>query len=456
MLIEQIPTSSSSSSARADSDSQEASSQAQIENPSPPTPTTAPLQTSDAAPLPEVDKEAQRSLTRILWSMPSDTDISTVYATLKARLVITLSKDKAAPSTSQNPPRNPPSISQTQAPLHTTEPTPVIPLVQYSGDDSEEEGAQPAATPSTTAESVPPPHAEGTTALNACTPPSVGGSNSPTLRGPAQPIEVVNIDDDSGEDFLPPSEILQQGEADWNFFPHAEDESVPDREEEQLRRRSHGMEINRMVEEVKARMASMQRAEEERVERLRVARRLLNESDEPETQGVVGAINQGAGEAVEERGVVEDSRQEAEKKRKGKETVLPSLKRMRLATRGIMLIFDNPKWNEEIHQRETPTKRLKAGKKLHQPALATIRVEEKFTQYITGIGFDWLLEIEETFVPKNLAKEFFTSFRFTGSTNLEAMSVSFRVFGRQQEMSPNVFSVRMRLYTEARSLVENG
>ncbi|XP_042005821.1 putative uncharacterized protein DDB_G0290521 [Salvia splendens] len=157
MLIEQIPTSSSSSSARADSDNQEASSQAQIENPSPSSP--PPPQTS-AAPPPEVDEEAIKRLYRILRSMPSDTDIPTVYTTIIARLGISLSRDRATTSTPQNPPQNPPSSSQTLTLRHTPTPTPGFPLVQYIGDDSDEEGVQPAATPVAESEDVPAqPHA---------------------------------------------------------------------------------------------------------------------------------------------------------------------------------------------------------------------------------------------------------------------------------------------------------
>ncbi|XP_042056273.1 uncharacterized protein LOC121800844 [Salvia splendens] len=245
-------------------------------------------------------------------------DIPTVYATIKARLGISLSRDRARTST----PQNPPSSSQTPTPRHNPTPTPMFPLVQYSGDDSEEEGAQPVAPPATKIEVVPTqPDAEGTTAPNAPTPPSGGGSSSPTLLGPTQSIEVVNIDDDSTEDFLrPPSEILQHRGAEWTFIPRAEDELVSETEEEPLHRRTRKREIHTLMEELETRVASMQRVEEEQVERPCTVRRLLDEPGEPENQGAV-----------------EDSHQKAEKKRKGKGTVLSSPKRMRPATRGIVI-----------------------------------------------------------------------------------------------------------------------
>ncbi|XP_042027303.1 uncharacterized protein LOC121774502 [Salvia splendens] len=117
-----------------------------------------------------------------------------------------------------------------------------------------------------------------------------------------------------------------------------EDESVPEGEEELLQRRARRVEVNRLVEEVGARMTSMQRAEEWQEERLCVVRQLLNE---PENLGAVGAINQEAGEAEKDRRTVEDIRHKAEKKRKGKETVPPPPKRIRPATRGIV-IADQP------------------------------------------------------------------------------------------------------------------
>ncbi|XP_042012074.1 proteoglycan 4-like [Salvia splendens] len=255
MLLEQLPTSSSSSSSGAGSEDWRTSPRAQVESPSPSS--QPPPQTSVAAPSPEVDEEAQRRLTRILRSMPSEMDIATVYSTVKARLGISLSKDRATTSTSQNPPRHPPSASQTQAPLRTPEPTPFIPLVQYIRDESEEEGGAQPTAPTEEALSVPPPHAEDTTVPNAPTPPSGGGSNSPTLLGPTQPIE-------------------------------AEDESVPETKEEPLRLQTRRMEINTLIKEVEAGVASMQRAEEEHVERPRVVRRLLDEPEEPENKEPLG------------------------------------------------------------------------------------------------------------------------------------------------------------------------
>ncbi|XP_041995718.1 uncharacterized protein LOC121745839 [Salvia splendens] len=442
-----------------------------------------------------------RRLENILRSIPTETDPTAAYATLKAQLGIFRSKDPASTPVPQNPPSSPP---KTQSLPHAPKPTPIFLLVQYSGDDTDEEerGAQPVAAPVEGVESVLPPAAEGTPAQNIPSPASGGGSTS--AHGP-QPIEVVDIDDDDMEDFPPPPSdiLLHQMEADWIFLQAMEDE--PEREEQPL---SRMMTMDHFLGETEALRANQLRREEETMEqRPRVVRRLVDE-EEP--------MNQGAGEAVDDSEAVEDSRvrAERERKRKGKEIAHPPPKRIRPADVGIvitdayqlaspqegdegsdtegrelrwtrtsrrqqgspatppaadysiptvaltpdllqqMLEFDNPKWQEEVNQRVTNQKRLKAGKKLHQPSLETIRDEEKFAEYITGIGFEWLLEVDETPVPEVLAKEFFTSFRFTGSTDLETRSVSFRVFGRGQKMSLNEFSIRMGLYTDAQ--VANG
>ncbi|XP_042005833.1 uncharacterized protein LOC121754559 [Salvia splendens] len=214
------------------------------------------------------------------------------------------------------------------------------PRTIMSGDSDEEAegGAQPAAAPAEKAESVPPPHAEGTSAQNAPSPPSDGSSTSP-LQGPSQPIEVVTIDNNSTEDLQPPPSdiLLQPREADWVFHQAVENE--PDEKEKQpLRRRTRQRNMARIIEEVEARVADKPGREEEPEQRLRIMRRLMDEPEE---------ANQGTGEAAEEREVgkageeregVEDShdREERERKRKGK-SVLPPPKRMRPATWGIVI-----------------------------------------------------------------------------------------------------------------------
>lgn len=48
-----------------------------------------------------------------------------------------------------------------------------------------------------------------------------------------------------------------------------------------------------------------------------------------------------------------------------------------------------------------------------------IGAKKQFLEYIRGIGFGWILEHTPVGVPVNLAKEFFTSFRFTNTTDLD-------------------------------------
>ncbi|KAL1536513.1 hypothetical protein AAHA92_29153 [Salvia divinorum] len=58
-----------------------------------------------------------------------------------------------------------------------------------------------------------------------------------------------------------------------------------------------------------------------------------------------------------------------------------------------------------------------------------------------GLGCD-------TDVPEVLAQEFFTSFRFKNTTDLQKKSISFRLFGTEMRMSLTEWSVRLGLYNE--------
>ena len=52
-------------------------------------------------------------------------------------------------------------------------------------------------------------------------------------------------------------------------------------------------------------------------------------------------------------------------------------------------------------------------------------MEKKFISYFKSIGFEWLLNHNEEEVPGALAKEFFTSFKFKKTTDLDADIISF-------------------------------
>ncbi|KAL1559875.1 hypothetical protein AAHA92_10169 [Salvia divinorum] len=109
--------------------------------------------------------------------------------------------------------------------------------------------------------------------------------------------------------------------------------------------------------------------------------------------------------------------------------------------------FDNPKLEDECAKMISPGKMVNAGKKLHHPSLQRLGEEALFLVYITGIGFEWLLDIEMPELPVAIAQEFFTSFRFKTTADLIAKSISFRVFTREVKMSLTEWSVRLGLYS---------
>ncbi|KAL1536558.1 hypothetical protein AAHA92_29190 [Salvia divinorum] len=74
--------------------------------------------------------------------------------------------------------------------------------------------------------------------------------------------------------------------------------------------------------------------------------------------------------------------------------------------------------------------------------------EATLLEYISGIGFDWLLGTEAPDVPEILAQEFFTTFLFKNTFDLQKKSISFRIFGTEMRMNLTEWSVRLGLFTE--------
>lgn len=58
------------------------------------------------------------------------------------------------------------------------------------------------------------------------------------------------------------------------------------------------------------------------------------------------------------------------------------------------------------------------GRRLDLDVLEGLEVSGEFMEFITGIGFDWLLVPDVQKMPIELAQEFFTSFHFTSSTDV--------------------------------------
>ena len=120
-------------------------------------------------------------------------------------------------------------------------------------------------------------------------------------------------------------------------------------------------------------------------------------------------------------------------------------KRLRLLE--AMVQFEDPKLQKACDGRATNGKSAKSGKKLCLSDLEELGVGKKFISYFKSIGFEWILNHSNAEVPVALAKEFFTSFKFKQSTDLDADTISSRIFNEEMEMSIREWSLRLGLLT---------
>ncbi|XP_047978506.1 myb-like protein X [Salvia hispanica] len=112
-----------------------------------------------------------------------------------------------------------------------------------------------------------------------------------------------------------------------------------------------------------------------------------------------------------------------------------------------MVQLEDPKLQKACDDRATNGRSAKSGKKLCLSDLEELGVEKKFISYFKSIGFEWLLNHNNAEVPVALVKEFFTSFKFKQSTDLDADTISFRLFNEEMEMSIREWSLRLGLLT---------
>ena len=82
-------------------------------------------------------------------------------------------------------------------------------------------------------------------------------------------------------------------------------------------------------------------------------------------------------------------------------------------------------------------------KLLHIPSLTELSVRDSFLASMGTLGFEWLLENRNPEISVRLAKEFFTTFRFQVTTDLDEVSISFIIFGRELSMSLIEWTVRL-------------
>lgn len=73
----------------------------------------------------------------------------------------------------------------------------------------------------------------------------------------------------------------------------------------------------------------------------------------------------------------------------------------------------------------------KSGKQYDPKELQEIDSDEEFCGYISAIRFKWLLKHSTTEVLLNLAREFFSTSRLKRTTDLDADSITFRLFNEE-------------------------
>ncbi|XP_041997721.1 uncharacterized protein LOC121747688 isoform X1 [Salvia splendens] len=108
-----------------------------------------------------------------------------------------------------------------------------------------------------------------------------------------------------------------------------------------------------------------------------------------------------------------------------------------------MKLFDSKELQKVFDSKDEGSKQVKRGKVLHIPSLDELGAREQFLSYLHALGFEWLLENGNPNISVRLAKEFFTTFRFRVTTDLDEVSISFRLF--EWEISMNLIELTVRL-----------
>lgn len=109
--------------------------------------------------------------------------------------------------------------------------------------------------------------------------------------------------------------------------------------------------------------------------------------------------------------------------------------------------YSTKKLQDAFDDKEENSKQVKCGKVLHLPSLTELSVRDSFLSSMGALGFEWLLENRDPEISVSLAKEFFTTFRFQVTTDLDEVSISFRVFERELSMNLIEWTVRLGMYT---------
>ena len=109
--------------------------------------------------------------------------------------------------------------------------------------------------------------------------------------------------------------------------------------------------------------------------------------------------------------------------------------------------YNTKKLQDSFDEKEVNSKQIKCNKVLHFPSLDELAPREPFLSYMRALGFDWLLENGDPTIPVILAKEFLATFRFQVTTDMDEVSISFRVLGREVSMNLIEWTVRLGMCT---------
>ena len=93
-----------------------------------------------------------------------------------------------------------------------------------------------------------------------------------------------------------------------------------------------------------------------------------------------------------------------------------------------MRSFNDQKRATAYKERCSAGKMAKSGKQYNPKELRMFACDEDFRACIYAIGFEWLLKHNQAKVPVDLAQEFFSTFQLKNTSDLDANSITFRLF----------------------------
>lgn len=105
--------------------------------------------------------------------------------------------------------------------------------------------------------------------------------------------------------------------------------------------------------------------------------------------------------------------------------------------------FNTKKLQDAFKEKDDNNKQVKCRKVLHFPSLDELVARNPFLSYMHALGFDWLLDNGDRTIPVRLTNGFFITFRF--NNDLDEVSISFRVFGRELSMNLDEWKARLRM-----------